>query len=202
MTSSDRAPVIGLCGGIGAGKSAVAEILAELGCVVSDSDREAAEVLAEPDVVETLRAWWGDGVLEANGRPNRAVVAGKVFGDAQERNRLESLVHPRIHARREARFAAASSETVAFVIDAPLLFEAGLDAECDAVLFVDAGRETRLDRLRSGRGWSEAELDRREAAQMPLSEKRSRATRVVRNETDRTTLREEVGSALASVLGR
>ena len=109
-------------------------------------------------------------------------------------------MHPRIHARREARFATAPADTVAFVIDAPLLFEVGLDAECDAVLFVDAGRETRLDRLRSGRGWSEAELERREAAQIPPSEKRSRATRVVRNEADRVTLREEVRSVLASIL--
>ena len=75
MTFSGRVPVIGLCGGIGAGKSAVAGILAELGCVVSDSDHEAAEVLAEPDVVETLRSWWGDAVLDSNGRANRAAVA-------------------------------------------------------------------------------------------------------------------------------
>lgn len=200
MTPADRLPVIGLCGGIGAGKSAVAEILAELGCVVSDSDREAAEVLAEPDVVETLRSWWGDDVLDSNGRPNRAAVAGRVFGDPEERARLERLVHPRIHARRAARFASVPPDTVALVIDAPLLFEAGLDRECDAVLFVEATRESRLERVRTGRGWSESELARREAAQLPPEEKRERAGRIVRNDGDRTMLFEEVKSVLASIV--
>ena len=100
MSTTPRIPVIGLCGGIGAGKSAVAGILADLGCVVSDSDRDAREVLADPEVLEVLRGWWGDDVVGTDGRLDRSRIAGRVFADDSERARLEGLVHPRLHRLR------------------------------------------------------------------------------------------------------
>ncbi len=127
-----RPPVIGLAGAIGAGKSTVAGILGEAGCLVSDADRLAREVLAESDVVAELVSWWGSGVLDADGRPDRKAIAEIVFADPEARQRLEDLVHPRVHAARAAAFASAPPDTPALVIDAPLLFEAGLAAECDA----------------------------------------------------------------------
>lgn len=181
---SGRPPVIGLAGGIGAGKSAVAAILADLGAVVSDSDADARAVLAESDVIETVRSWWGGDVITPDGVVDRAAVARRVFIDPAERARLEALVHPRIHARRRARFEAAPASTRAFVIDAPLLFEAGLDSECEAVIFIDAPREVRLARVARDRGWTEAELDRREAAQWPIQRKRERATEIIENTQD------------------
>jgi dephospho-CoA kinase len=177
-------PTIGLAGGIGAGKSRVAALLAGLGCVVSDSDADARAVLAAPDVIDTLRSWWGDEVVGVDGAIDRSRVAARVFADSEARARLQGLVHPRIHERRAARFAAAPQGTRAFVIDAPLLFEAGLDAECDAVIFVDAPRDVRLARVAANRGWSDAELAGREAAQWPIEEKRSRATIVIDNTKD------------------
>lgn len=69
------------------------------------------------------------------------------------------------------------------VIDAPLLFEAGVDEECDELVFVEASRGVRLERVRVGRGWDEGELDRREGVQMDLEEKRSRCGWVIVNET-------------------
>jgi dephospho-CoA kinase len=177
-------PTIGLAGGIGAGKSRVSRILAGLGCVVSDSDADARVVLTDPEVVATLRSWWGDEVVGVDGAIDRSRVAARVFADSEARARLQGLVHPRIHERRAARFAAAPQGTRAFVIDAPLLFEAGLDAECDAVIFVDAPRDVRLARVAANRGWSDAELAGREAAQWPIEEKRSRATIVIDNSKD------------------
>lgn len=198
---TDTPPTIGLAGGIGAGKSAVAAMLADLGGVVSDSDADARAVLAEADVVETLRSWWGDDVIGSDGTVDRAAIARRVFADPAERQRLEALVHPRIHARRRARFDAAPPDARVFVIDAPLLFEAGLDAECDAVIFVDAPREVRLARVARDRGWTEAELDRREAAQWPVERKRERATVVVENaHDDDPTLRDRVAVTLDRVL--
>ncbi|MHC4246231.1 MAG: dephospho-CoA kinase, partial [Planctomycetota bacterium] len=67
MTGTRRVPVIGLAGGIGAGKSAAAAVLARAGCVVSDSDRDAAKVLSETRALETLRCWWGDKVVAPGG---------------------------------------------------------------------------------------------------------------------------------------
>ena len=199
MSTTPRIPVIGLCGGIGAGKSAVAGILTDLGCVVSDSDRDARGVLADPEVLEVLRGWWGDDVIGTDGRLDRSKIAGRIFGDASERARLEDLVHPRLHRLREARFQGAAADTTALVIDAPLLFEARLDAQCDAILFIDAPIHRRIERVVSGRGWDEAELRRREQAQIAVDEKRSRASYVIENHGTRVELEVGVRAALARI---
>lgn len=201
-----RLLILGIAGGVGSGKSAVARILGELGFVVSDSDAGARAVLERADVIEELVAAFGPGVLDGDGRPDRRAIADAVFGDAAKRTKLESIVHPRLHQERAELVRAAHARNAAgVVIDAPLLFEAGVDAECDAVFFVDTPREIRLRRVAEGRGWSEAELDRREAAQMPLDEKRRRSHAVVVNDGDLASLRTRVLSALEAIehaLGR
>ena len=120
-------PVIGLAGGIGSGKSTVARVFASLGCVVSDSDRAGDAALRRPEVVGAIRERWGDGVIGDDGAPDKHAIAGRVFGDADERAWLESLVHPIIHEQRVALVERVRRERDArgVVIDAPLLFEAG-----------------------------------------------------------------------------
>ncbi|MEA5557612.1 dephospho-CoA kinase [Nodularia spumigena] len=181
-TSRARIVVIGLAGGIGAGKSRVAKCFADLGCVVIDSDRQAREALERPEVRQALLAWWGPEVLApaspgspGDDRPlDRGKIARIIFSDPMERARLEGLVHPIIRARRGDLLERASAAGApAAVIDAPLLFEAGVDAECDVVVWVEASRETRLERVIKNRGWDEAELARREEAQWPLERKRA-----------------------------
>ena len=196
---SGRAPVIGLTGGIGAGKSTVAGILATLGCVVSDSDRDAAAVLETAEVKERLQAWWGDQIIASDGTLDRRAIATQVFDDPRERGRLENLVHPLVHERRRKRFEEASPDSRALVIDAPLLFEAGLDEECHAIIFVDAPRELRVERVKSERGWDESEIDRREAAQLPIEEKRIRATAVITNNATADRLENDVRAFLESM---
>ncbi len=177
-------PIIGLAGGAGAGKSAVAAILSRLGCVVCNSDDLGRQALCDPAIRDELVGWWGRGVLNQDGEIDRAAVAAIVFSRSEELGRLESLVHPWIEARRKALFEMAPAGVCALVIDAPLLFEAGLDAECDAVIFVDADRGTRLARVAEGRGWDEQELGKREDSQLPLDEKRARSDYVVSNNGD------------------
>ena len=160
-----RPPTIGLVGGIGSGKSAVAAAWREAGCCVCDSDQLGRQALEDPVVRETLVGWWGAGIIGADGHVDRGAIAAIVFGDPAERRRLESLTHPWIERTRRAAFAAAPASTPAFVIDAPLLLEVGLDRECDAIVFVDAPRVERLRRVRERRGWDEGELERRENAQ-------------------------------------
>lgn len=188
-----RPLVIGLAGGIGAGKSAAAAALADLGCLVSDSDDAAKAELDVPEVRDQLVAWWGEAILAPDGSPDRRAIAAIVFQDSDQRRRLEGLIHPRLKAARASMIERGAALGVpAVVIDAPLLFEAGLDAECDAILFIDAPREARLARVRAARGWDEAELDRREAAQLPLDEKKARSTAVIANTGDARALRGEV----------
>ena len=170
---SNVKPIIGLAGGIGSGKSFVAQLFQQAGSVVIDSDALAKSTLDEPAVLGTLRQWWGDGVV-ANGRADRATIAKLVFDHPAERDRLERLLHPRVNLARETMMdkAAADSAVKAFVWDSPLLFETGLNAQCDAVVFVDTPRAERVQRVMTSRGWDVAELDRREKLQWTLDKKR------------------------------
>ena len=198
-----RPPVIGITGGIGAGKSAVAESLRSLGCVVSDSDAHARQVFAELDVQRAMRDRWGARACEggdASAPIDRASVGRIVFSDPVERAWLESVIHPRIHVLREAGFAKAPASTPALVIDAPLLLESGLGSACDAIVFVDAPEALRLERVRRNRGWSEADWRRRESAQWPLDRKREAADHVVRNDGDPESLRAQVRLVLDHVI--
>ncbi|MFK7961920.1 MAG: dephospho-CoA kinase [Phycisphaerales bacterium] len=198
--SSAGPPVIGIAGGIGSGKSAVARILAEFGCVVSDSDADARAVLDDPEVQKTLADWWGSEVLADDGSVDRGRVAAIVFADPDQRTRLEGLIHPRLHAMREARFAAAPPSTPALVIDAPLLFEAGLADQCTTIIFVDVPRDVRLARVVASRGWDPEELDRREASQLSLDEKRARADHAVSNTGELTALRAHLRALLHDIV--
>jgi dephospho-CoA kinase len=185
-------PSLGIAGGIGSGKSSVAAILAELGCVVCDSDGLARESFRDPAVRDEIVSWWGSGVLDESGGIDRAEVARIVFSRPDQRQRLESLVHPWIETRRRTLFKQAPPDTRALVIDAPLLFEAGLDAECDAVIFVETDHARRLARLTRSRGWDEAELNKREESQLSLDVKRARSDYVVINNGDLDKLTEQI----------
>lgn len=204
--SSRRVMVIGLAGGVGSGKSTIAKILGELGFLVIDSDQLARAALDRPEVRATLITWWGPGVVNAEGKIDRVKIAAIVFHKPEERARLEALVHPLVKHGREQVVERASAEgRVGVVVDAPLLFEAGSDKEVDCVLFVDTPREMRLHRVKQTRGWDEAELARREAAQWPLDKKRDLSHAVVRNDIvlntpeDRERLRARVEEAVETL---
>jgi len=200
---SSGVPVIGLVGAIGAGKSTVAQELASLGCVISDSDAHARAALADAQIHDAIVQRWGSGVRQSDGTVDRAKVAARIFtgeGAQVERAWLESIVHPFIHECRRAMFASAPPGTRALVIDAPLLIEAGLASECDSILFIDAPRSVRLERLQRTRGWTAEELDRREKSQMPLDQKRSLADHVVVNDGPLGSLRACVARTLDLIL--
>lgn len=195
-----RIPVIGLVGGIGAGKSEVASAFAGLGCVVADSDREVRAALDRPEIVRELGLWWGGRVINEDGTVNRREVAAIVFSDVEERRRLESLLHPLVHAARVEVIRRASADGArAVIVDAPLLFEAGVDRECNAVVFVEASREVRARRVRESRGWDDDELARRESTQMPIEEKRSRSGFVIVNEGGFDEIRPQAERVLVEV---
>jgi dephospho-CoA kinase len=195
-------PIIGLTGGIGAGKSSVARILQSLGAAVIDSDRIAHEELSDLEVIATLRAWWGDKVCPSKAGVDRKALASIVFNDPAELDRLEKLLYPRIHRRREQLVAGYQADPAvrAIVLDAPKLYEAGLGDYCDAVIFVEADRSVRVRRVAASRGWTEDELRRRENLQNLLDTKRANADHVVINHANLDQLRTEVERVFASVL--
>lgn len=191
--------IIGIAGGIGSGKSALTSALAALGFMAINFDAEARRALDRPGVRETLLMWWGEAVLGPDGRIDRRKVADLVFADSGERVRLERLIHPLITPDGEAlRARARESGKPGVVLDAPLLFEAGLDRLCDFVVFVDAPADVRRARVAS-RGWSADELARREASQMPLEEKQARCQVLVENAGDRDDLAEHARRILGMI---
>ncbi len=199
-TGGARPLVLGIAGGVGSGKSTVARAFERRGFIVSDSDAQTGAVLRAPEVKEQLRAWWGAGVIGSDGEVDRSAVARVVFGDEAARRKLEGLIHPRLHETRRALIARAGRlGAPGVIVDAPLLFEAGVDAECDAVVFVESAREARLERVKASRGWDEAELDRREKAQMPLERKRERSDYVVINAGHHDDLDREVSRVLEAI---
>lgn len=179
-------PVIGLIGAIGAGKSTVANALAGLGGFVVDADKFGHEVLDEPAVRDQLVERWGTDLLRPDGSVNRRTLGAIVFADPAERKVLEGIVFPRIHEREADSFALADADPAArfIVLDAAVLLEAGRREVCKKLLFVDAPREERLKRLIARSGWTDEELTRREAAQLPLAEKRRLADAVIVNAGD------------------
>ncbi len=193
-------PVIGIVGGVGSGKSTVARVFADLGCVVSDSDESVREILRDPGVVAQLVQWWGRDILTSDGSIDRSRVAQIVFDRPFERRKLEGLIHPMVHDRRRALIARAAEDGApGVVIDAPLLFEAGVDSECDAIVFVDTPLETRAARVLKTRGWDTQELEKREKAQLGLEHKRKRADYVVANTGLLDELQGRVVRVLASI---
>jgi len=195
-------PVIGLTGGIGAGKSTVARAFGELGCVVSDSDAQARVLLDSPAIVQQLVRWWGPGVMTASGGADRRAIASIVFADPGQRVMLEGLIHPLLKHDRDklvAECRSAATPPPAVIIDAPLLLEAGLDAECDAVVFVDTPCDQRLARVAATRGWDEGELRRREAAQLSLEEKRRRSGYILSNVGQFQVVTDQVAQILHQV---
>jgi dephospho-CoA kinase len=196
-----RPLIIGLVGSVGAGKSTVAAMLAERGCVVVDSDLAVRDVLLTDAARDELVRWWGTEVLGADGRIDRAAVARIVFSSEAQRRRLEQFIHPLLKPGRDRAIARAAQDGApAVVLDAPLLYEAGLDRECDVVIVVDADGGARLARVRAARGWTPEELARREKSQLPLEDKARRADYLVDNSGDRAALAESVARVFSKIM--
>lgn len=195
-------PIIGLCGGIGSGKSTVAREFERLGALLIDSDQLNGEVLCRAEVIDTLRRWWGGDVVGPDGGVDRRAVARIVFSDADEKQRLESLVHPLIASLREGkmRSGAGDPKVRAIIVDSPLLFESNLDRSCDAIVYIEVSDARRLERLRDTRGWDSDELRRREQWQTPIAAKKAGAQYTVNNEGSLEQLRSQVRDVFERIL--
>lgn len=172
--------LIGLTGGIAAGKSTVAARLAEHGAVVIDADRVAREVVepGEP-ALASIAARFGDGVV-VDGALDRAALGAIVFADPDARRDLERITHPAIQARVAERIAAHADDPDAVVVyDVPLLVEARVPHAFDAIVVAHAPAEQRIARLVELRGVAREEAERRVGSQASDDERLAVATRVV-----------------------
>lgn len=153
--------LIGLTGGIGAGKSTVAQALADRGATVVDADQVAREVVepGTPTLLKLAEAF-GDEILDVDGSLNRPKLGELVFGNPDQVELLNSIVHPAVRERTQQHFAAAGERDVV-VYDVPLLIESKLPYAFDLVVIAMAPESVRLDRLVNIRGMSPAEAQSR-----------------------------------------
>lgn len=195
-------PIIGIVGGIGSGKSFVAGLFGELGCLVINSDQQVYQTYQTDEVKEKLRNWWGNDVFQVDGSVDRKKIAAIVFNDPEQRRRLETLLHPLVAKDRAKIMAQAinSGRAVAFVWDTPLLFETGLHRQCDTVVFVDCPWEKRFERVHGQRGWTREELIKRENFQWALDKKRDLAEYTIVNTADAAVVRVQVREVLSRIL--
>lgn len=200
-TAEARTVHVGLTGGIGAGKSTVARLLAGRGATVLDADLAARDVVAEgTEGLAAVAAEFGDGVLAADGTLDRAALAGIVFEDENRRAALNAIVHPRVRAWMEERAAQAPPGSIV-VQDIPLLVEGGLAERFDLVVVVDAEDATRIGRLVRDRGMDEAQARARIAAQLPRERRLAAAGCVIDNDGPPDRLTAQVDALWARLTG-
>ncbi len=176
--------VAGLTGSIASGKSTVAGILAQMGAVVLDAD-----LMARQAVVKGSRGWnevvgvFGRTILGDDGRIDRRKLGDLVFSDPDKRARLEKIIHPLVRSQMDLEVERIRGRNPHAVVvqDIPLLFEAGMDQGLDEIIVVYAPESIQLERIVRRDGLSLAQARARIRSQMPLEEKKRRATMVIDN---------------------
>jgi dephospho-CoA kinase len=175
--------LIGVTGGIATGKTTVDRMLAAHGATVIDADELAREVVrpGEP-ALEEVATRFGSDVIRPDGSLDRTRLGRLVFADSEARRDLERITHPRIMELMRERIAAALAAPAPLVaVDIPLLFEKQREGMFEGVLLVYAPRDVQLRRLRERNGLDQAAALQRLAAQLPIDEKRERATWIIDN---------------------
>jgi dephospho-CoA kinase len=182
INNSTAQPVIGITGGMGSGKSAVAGFLSQrFGATYIDADAVCRELL-EPEAAgwRSFTGIFGSDYLDPDGRINRELLRKAIFADEMIRRQVNAIIHPL--AREEiCRRLEAATDARWFLIEVPLLFEAGWEAEVDRVIVVYADRDSCLRRLMQRDGLQKEEAERSMGAQWPLPEKAMLADYTVDN---------------------
>lgn len=176
--------IVGLTGGIGAGKSTVARFFEELGVPIVDADQVAREVV-EPltEGLAEVVAAFGESVLDDDGALDRAKLGKRIWGDDEARARLESILHPRIGARSMQKLSALAGEGHPYAMyEAALLVENGSHRMMGALVVVAVDEATQLARVRARDDLDEEAIRARIASQLPQVEKVALADYVIEND--------------------
>lgn len=203
-SSTARIPLVGIVGGVGAGKSSVVRNVKSLRLDLIDADRIGHEQLTVPEIKDQIVKTFGTQVLDSSGDVSRPRLAAEVFGDSadkqEKRQRLNAIVHPAIRSEIHRQINSAPQDVEAIILDAALLMESGWAEECNAVIFIDTSLEQRRKRVAETRGWSTEELQRREASQLSLEEKRRRSDYCVDNSGEISEAAHQMEQALMKII--
>jgi len=192
---------IGLTGGIGSGKSTVAALLVKRGAVLLDADAIVRE-LQEPGtpVFVAMVERWGDDIVAADGGLNRQAVADRAFGDADELEALNAIVHPAVADEMTRRRKALAGTDATVILDIPLLVESGHEG-LGGVIVVDVDPDVAVGRLVTHRGFTKDDARGRMARQASREDRLARADVVIDNSGTVADLFAEVGLAWAWIEG-
>lgn len=192
--------IIGLTGTIGSGKSVVTSILKKHGYEVLDADDVSRETASRKEVLDEIRASFGDVVMNDDGTLDRKKVSDIVYSSSEKRRKLESIITRRVLERAadiasDFRNGHQNDDGILF-IDAPLLFETGSDRLCDFVWVVTCDNETRIGRIMERDGSSREEVLRKISAQMSENEKIKKADVVINNDGTVEELEKKIAELL------
>jgi dephospho-CoA kinase len=171
--------VLGITGGIGAGKSTVARFFKYLGADLIDADKIAHKIIREDSVKKKLVKLWGEKILTKRRMIDRKKLACMAFEGKNSIKLLNSVLHPMILKKMKKMIKDSKRRIV--VLDAPLLFEAKSQDLCDVFVFVDAPLKERIKRLKKIKRWDKKELLRRERFQIDINQKKKRADYIINN---------------------
>jgi len=199
---ANEKPIIGIVGAPGSGKTTVAGQFAAIGCGVISADQINHEVLNRPEIIAQLVEWWGLSVVRDQGRIDREAVAKIVFENAEELEKLTSLVHPLIEQRQNELIKILKNDPKikAVVLDVPLLIEKKYHKLCDSIVFVQANETIRADRLGRSRGWDNKKIKKIENLQLSLDIKTEISEYTIRNNSSIPVTASQVGRVLTLVL--
>ena len=184
--------VVGLTGGVGAGKSTVSGLLADHGAVIVDADA-IAHAVVEPGTsgFQQILDAFGDEVLYYDGMLDRKALAALVFRDDVARKQLEGIIHPLVRQQSDLMTALADDDAIV-VHDVPLLAETGRLDSYDVIVVVDAPADVRISRLLQSRGWDVSTAQARINAQASREDRLAIADEVIVNTGDLGKLKDQV----------
>ena len=192
--------LVGLTGGIGAGKSTVASALVARGAVVLDADAIVRDLQhAGTPVFTRIVERFGVSVVGADGELDRAALGALIFADDDARAALNAIVHPEVMTVTSARIAELAPTDTVVVLDIPLLVEVGGGDGMDLVVVVDADEQTRIERLVRDRGMAVEEVRARMNVQASTEQRHALADVVINNDGDRASLTEQMDALWARI---
>lgn len=186
--------IIGITGGIGSGKSTVSEYLKDRGFRIIDADRISHELSVPGSIlVKALGEEFGQDLVNEKGVLNRRKLADRAFSTPEGKVRLDEITHREIIKRIREEIQRAKDDNLDLVfLDVVLLFEVGLDKECDETWVVDASEDTRLARVMGRDGYIPEEIRKRMRSQMDSDEKKKMATHVLNNDGTLAALYDQI----------
>lgn len=173
--------ILGLTGGIGTGKSTVANMLKEKGIPVVDTDLISREVIEYPEIIEKIKLEISNEVFDFNNKLDRKKISEIVFENQEKLKKLNEIMHPEILKKMWDEVEELKKNHKIIVVDVPLLFEINMEKEVDKILLIYASKEIQLKRIMERDGRTREEAVKIISSQMPLYKKREKSDYIIQN---------------------